>query len=117
MENQTDYLAQSVKRDLPNATAVLVLGILSIIGCFCYALPGTIMAIIALVLASKDRRMYNENPDLFSPGSYKNMNAGRICAIIGLCLSAVYVLLIIIGIATIGYTALTNPEEFLNNIK
>jgi M penetrans paralogue family 26 len=117
MENQTDYLSQGPQRDLPNATAVLVLGILSIVGCFCYGLPGTIMGIIAMILASKDRRMYSNNPGLFSQGSYKNLNAGRICAIIGLSLSAIYILIIIFMIATVGFAALSNPEEFLNNIK
>lgn len=117
MENQTDYLSQGPQRDLPNATAVLVLGILSIVGCFCYALPGTIMGIIAMILASKDRRVYNADPGLYSPGSYKNLNAGRICAIIGLCLSAIYILLLIVAFATVGIAALSNPEEFFNSMK
>ena len=39
---------------LPNATAVLVLGILSIVTCWLYGIPGIIMGIIAIVLAQKE---------------------------------------------------------------
>ena len=37
------------QQQLPNATAVLVLGIISIVGCFCYGIIGLILGIIALV--------------------------------------------------------------------
>ena len=36
---------------VPNSAAVLVLGILSIVLCFCYGLIGMTLGIIALVLA------------------------------------------------------------------
>ena len=49
MENQP-------QRPLPNATAVLVLGIIAIVGCFCDGIPGLVCGIIALVLAGKDLR-------------------------------------------------------------
>ena len=44
---------------LPNATAVLVLGILSIVTCCCYGVVGLILGIIALVLAKKERAAAN----------------------------------------------------------
>ena len=44
------------KQPLPNATAVLVLGIISIVGCFCYGIVGLICGIIALILASKAKK-------------------------------------------------------------
>jgi hypothetical protein len=62
-QNQQDYLTQNplqVQPPLPNATAVLVLGILSIVVCF-------ITGIIALVLANKDMALYNANPGAYSP--------------------------------------------------
>lgn len=37
-------------------------------------------------------RQYRENPDLYY--GYSNLQAGRICAIIGMCLSGLYILLI-----------------------
>lgn len=87
---------------LPNSTAVLVLGIISIVGCFCYGIVGLILGIIALVLSGKAKKLYEANPTMYTEASYKNMKAGRICGIIGLCLSACYVIFFIIYIAIIG---------------
>ena len=97
---------------LPNATAVLVLGIISIVGCFCYGIVGLICGTIALVLASKDMSKLRATPELFTEGSVKNLRAGKVCAIIGLCLSAVYLIFIIFLFATIGFEALKHPENF-----
>lgn len=74
-----DYLSNSNANNaqLPNATATLVLGILSIVVCF-------ICGIIALVISNKDIAMYKANPDLYSAASYNNIKAGRICALIGI---------------------------------
>jgi hypothetical protein len=78
----------NMQQTLPNATAALVLGILSIVICF----AGVVLAIIALVLANKDLRMYNASPEVYSPSSYNNLKAGRICAIIGLILQGLIIL-------------------------
>jgi type III secretory pathway component EscV len=87
---------------LPNSTAVLVLGIISIIGCFCYGFVGVVLGIIALVLAGKAGALYQQNPGLYSEVSYKNMKAGKTCAIIGLSLSAVALIFVIIYICILG---------------
>lgn len=102
------------QQNLPNATAVLVLGIISIVGCFCYGLIGLITGIIALVLAKKDRARYNINPNMFTEGSYKNLNAGRVCAIIGTILSSLYILIVIGYLSIIGTAILSNPAIFLD---
>ena len=73
----------NAQQPLPNATAVLVLGILSIVLCFI----GVVLAIIALVLAGKDNRLYAASPEVYTPGSYNNLKTGRICSIIGLILN------------------------------
>jgi hypothetical protein len=75
------------KRNLPNGTAVLVLGILSIITCCCYGVIGLTLGIIALVLAKKDLKLYQESPELYL--NYKNINTGRILGIIGIVLSSI----------------------------
>ncbi|WP_407405387.1 hypothetical protein [Chryseobacterium sp.] len=49
------------KTRLPNATAVLVLGISSISQCCCYAIPGIATRIIALIIYRKDKILYNNN--------------------------------------------------------
>ncbi|HSH51118.1 MAG TPA: CCC motif membrane protein [Bacteroidales bacterium] len=95
-----------VQQTLPNSTAVLILGILSIAICWCYGLVGITMGIIALVLSSKAKALYAGNPDQYTIGSYKNMNAGRICAIIGTVLSSLYIVVIIIYLLIVG-TALS----------
>ncbi len=105
------------QRPLPNATAVLVLGILSIVTCFCYGLVGLILGIIALVLASKDKRLYSASPEIFTQASYKNLNAGRICAIVGLILSAIYILCMVIIIVMIGVDAIGNPDEMMRRMQ
>lgn len=80
---------------LPYATASLVLGILSIVFCFTYGIIGSVLGIIGLVLANKDRQLYRLNPEGYDLASYKNSNAGRTCAIIGLILSGIMFLLFI----------------------
>lgn len=117
MENQTDTSTQpnstlpgaaSSKEILPNSTAVLILGILSIIVC-CFL--GLIMAIIALVMASRGKALYEANPGLYSESSWNNMKAGRICAIIGLILSLLVSLYYFILIAIVGAAFSLIPWE------
>ena len=60
------------KRNLPNGTAVLVLGILSILTCCCYGFIGLTLGIVALVLAKKDLKLYQESPELYL--NYQNLN-------------------------------------------
>ena len=105
MENTTTTVNQNpnqVQMPVPNSTAVLVLGILSIAICWCYGLFGITMGIIALVLSNKARALYNENPDQYTIGSFKNMNAGRVCAIIGTILSALYLVVVIVYLLIVG---------------
>lgn len=101
-QNQSDYLSsnpQQVQPPLPNATAVLVLGILSIVICF-------ITGIIALVMAKKDMELYNANPGMYSPSSLSNIKTGRICAIIGIVLQLLgliaYIVFILFIVASVG---------------
>jgi uncharacterized protein YacL len=95
---------------VPNATVVLVLGIISIVSCCCYGIVGVICAIIALVLASSAKKQYDEDPSRYIQSSYNNMNAGKICAIIGLILSILFAIYMIWLVSVIGWGALNNPE-------
>lgn len=81
--------------NLPNATASLVLGIISIVGAFCYGIVGVICGIIGLILANKDRKAYQATPELYTPSSYSTSNSGRVCSIIGLILGGIFLLIII----------------------
>ena len=95
---------------LPNATVILILGILSIVGCCCYGIPGLICGIIALVLSRSATELYASNPALYTENSYKNVNTGKICAIIGLVLSVIFLVYVIWAVWYIGIEALSNPE-------
>jgi len=96
MDQQTN---NQVQPPLPNATAILVLGILSIVICF-------ITGIIALVMAKKEMALYEANPGMYSAASYSNVKTGRICAIIGIVLQGIgilfYILFAIIFVSAIG---------------
>ena len=95
------------QQPVPNATVVLVLGILSLVMCWCYGLIGLILGIIAVVLSSKSKRLYEANPGLYTMGSFNNLKAGRICGIIGICLSALYMVFLVVYIVLVGAAALT----------
>jgi hypothetical protein len=117
MENQNEVRDPqyfNVPIALPNATAVLVLGIVSIVGCFCYGVVGLICGIIALVLYGKDKKLYAQNPQGYTPSSYNNLKSGRVCALIGLIISAIYLLVVICVLAFFGMAILTNPQHIFN---
>lgn len=97
---------------LPNATTSLVLGILSLVFCVFYGIVGFVLGIIGLVLANKDRKLYQLNPELFTKSSYNNSNAGRTCSIIGVILSSIFLLFILGIIVFLGTNA-----EFLDAFK
>jgi len=92
--------APNQKVMLPNATAVLVLGICSIV--FSCVFVGLVCGIIGLVLSGKGRKMYKENPALYD--GWGQLNAGYIMSIIGLAISGLYVIYWIIWVAILGTT-------------
>ncbi|UZO79534.1 DUF4190 domain-containing protein [Aquimarina sp. ERC-38] len=89
------------KQKLPNSTLVLIFGILSLLGCCCWGIPGIIFAIIALYFAKKDTELYNTDPSLYS--GFENIKAGRILAIIGIVLSLLVLIYMIYIFVTVGF--------------
>ncbi len=104
----------AIAQTLPNSTAVLVLGIISIAVCWCYGLIGLTLGIIALVLAGKANALYNGNPGLYTESSYKNMKAGKICALIGTILSGLYIVYIILILMVWGTAITSMPWNSIN---
>ena len=96
------------QQKLPNSTLVLIMGILSIIGCCFYGLPGLIFGIVAIIFGRKDKKLYQSNPDEYS--GIGNVNAGYIMGIIGLILSVIYLLFSIWVISFFGWETITNQE-------
>jgi len=79
---------------LPNSSAALVMGILSIV-CICCgfgAVIGIVLGILAIVYAKKAKTLYAEFPAKYTESSAKNANAGRICGIVGLCFAGFWLL-------------------------
>ena len=124
MEENTEQIQMNenyIQQPVANGTAALVLGILSIVlSCCCLGIPGLILGIIGLVLGSNAVKTYRENMGLYTVGSYKNANAGRICSIIGLIVGAIFIVRIIMQWSL--YVLLFNsildgtfdPNDFLN---
>ncbi|PKP26013.1 MAG: hypothetical protein CVU03_05740 [Bacteroidetes bacterium HGW-Bacteroidetes-2] len=97
------------KQTLPNSTLVLVFGIISIITCCCYGVIGLIFGIIAIVLANKATKIYLESPELYS--GYSNVKTGKILAIIGVILNAIYLIIVLFYIVTIGYVGIEELQQ------
>lgn len=98
---------------LPNSAAILTLGIISIALCWCYGIVALTCGIIALVLGNKAIALYKANPSNYTLSSYNNAKAGRVCAIIGLCLSALMLIYIIVVFAFIGAAFSSLPWEMM----
>jgi|SRR5476649_767089 len=86
------------KQPLVNATAVLVLGICSIVmSCF---FVGLVLGIIGIVLAKPGRKLYAANPDQYE--GYGSLNAGFVMSIIGTALSGLHIIYWIVVVAILG---------------
>jgi hypothetical protein len=104
------------KQKLPNATAVLVLGICSIVTCCCYGIIGLILGVVALILAKKDIQLYNENPEVYE--GYSNLNTGKILAIIGIILSSIYLVFTLYIFVVVGEDGMKDfQQNLLEKIK
>ena len=90
---------QQTQNSLPNAVAILVLGILSIVLC---GIIGLVLGIVALSLSNKDKALLEQAPGNYTISSANNMKAGRTCAIIGVSLSAVATVFLIIYLVFVG---------------
>ena len=97
------------KQKLPNSTLILVFGIVSILTCCCYGFIGLIFGIIAIVLANKATKIYAENPEDYT--GYSNVKTGKILAIIGVILSAMYLIVVVYFYATIGVEGFKEMQQ------
>ncbi len=104
-------------RPLTYSTSILVLGILSIVLCWCYGIIGIALAIIALVQANKASEEYKKNPTIYTMSSLNNMKAGKTCAIIGLILSSIYLVWIIIYVIIIGAAMTLVPWDMFQDFQ
>lgn len=94
-----DQSMQPENLKLPRATTSLVLSIFSIVLC-CTGAGGIILSIVALVLASKDKKLYQQSPTSYV--NYGQVKTAQIIAIIGLILSVYFIYSFISGIMQYG---------------
>ncbi|HTB99246.1 MAG TPA: CCC motif membrane protein [Ferruginibacter sp.] len=95
------------KPQLPNTTAVLVLGIISVVfsTICCYGV-GLVLGIIGVALSVEGRRLYKQNPDMYD--GWKNLNAGFTMSIIGICLTAVWLIIGVLYYIIVGTFLFSN---------
>jgi hypothetical protein len=90
------------KESLPNATLILVFGILSIFVC-------QLLGIAAWIMANNSLNLYNQNPERYTESSASQVRAGKICGIIGIALIAVFILLwIVLGVSFLSFWGMKN---------
>ncbi len=98
-------------KTIANANAVLVLGIISIVGCIFWGIVGVVCGIIALVLHKKVKATYLSNKPMYE-NSYKNAQAGFVCAIIGTIISGLFMLYMIFIFVFFATAASSNFGRF-----
>jgi len=98
------------QKALPNSTLILILGILSIVTCCCYGIPGLILGGITLFLASKATKLYNENPEMYT--GYSNVKTGKILGIIGIVFGILSFLYMIVYLVFIMGGAMVDPSYY-----
>lgn len=75
------------KEKLPNSTASLVLGIISVVFACCCSIIGSVIGVIGLVLANKAIALHNADPSVYN--GFDNAKAGKILSIVGIVLGAI----------------------------
>jgi hypothetical protein len=100
--------ASNTRRPLPNAFAVLLLGILSLLFSVIYGVPGFLCGVIALLLSRAGKRLRRLSPESYTAGSWRLIVAGRVLATIGLIIS----LLVMAVLAVMIYVLQVEWEPF-----
>lgn len=97
-DNAQDNANAATQQKLPKAEIIIGLGIGSIILSCCCGLFSLIPAVVGLVLASGDEKLYNENPSLYS--NYSNLKTGKILCFVGIgCSVMMLIISLIFGMA------------------
>lgn len=107
--------SQMIDQKLPNGTAVLVLGIISIITVCCYGIVSIITGGIGLYLAKKDGALHKTNPGMYS--NFSTLNTGKILCIIGLILGVLYLGLVIAMFAMFGLEGMQDQDLMRERIE
>jgi len=88
------------QQKLPNVTIVIVLSILGFLCCCFAGVPGILFGGIGLLLALKDQKKYQENPEGYT--NYSQLKTAKILAIIALVLGVLYLAYSLFAISEMG---------------
>jgi len=88
------------QQKLPNVTIVIVLSILGFVCCCFAGIPGILFGGIGLILALKDQKTYQENPDGYS--NFSQLKTAKTLAIVALVLGVLYLSYSIFSISQMG---------------
>lgn len=88
------------QQKLPNVTIVIVLSILGLLCCCFAGVPGVLFGGIGLILALKDQKKYQENPEGYS--NFSQLKTAKILALIALTLGVLYLAYSIFSIYQMG---------------
>lgn len=104
------------KQKLPNGQAVMILGLLSFIGCCCTnGILGLVLSGVGLYLANQSEKLYQANPEQYDLGS---LNTWKTVNIVSLAISAVFVIYLVYLLATGKYSEMQEQYmEMLNQMQ
>ncbi|MBP8066399.1 MAG: DUF4190 domain-containing protein [Flavobacterium sp.] len=105
---ETNFNNFEAKQKLPNASAVMILGVLSIITCCCYGILSILLGGVGIYLANKDTAVYNQNPNAYT--NFKNIKTGKVLCIIGIVLGVLAIAYFAWIISVVGMDALQDPQ-------
>lgn len=99
------------QQKLPNVTLVIGLGVASILLCWCYGILGLILSAIALVIAANSKKVYVQQPELYS--DYGSLKTAKVIAIIGLILNLLFLAFMAWFVIQVGWEVLQSGDEEL----
>lgn len=97
-------------RNLPNAALIIVFGSLSIIGCCFYFYVALVLGLVALYLAHKSTKIYNEDPHNYD--NFPIVTVGKVLAIIGIVMNLLALAFVIWAVTTFGWDVIQDQELF-----
>ena len=92
------FIYPNIKCSL-NSNAVLMLGVASILTSL-IPIVGLVVGCICVILWRSAMKRYEKTPDLYFKSSYQRLTIGKICSIIGLCISIMVTVFIVIILVT-----------------
>jgi hypothetical protein len=89
------------KQKLPNSTTILILGICSLV--FDVVFVGILLGIIGIVMASKPRKLYKQDSDLYS--GYKSLDLGYTLSVTAVILGVLWAFFVVWAISVMSEAA------------